>query len=188
MHRMDANPCAWESWRSHLSHAQGFMSKSLTVASEYSFEITNFLEFPKFSPEFTAFSCVNLEGDSDQSSSISWDGVHFTGTNSCALERPRSQLSHAQGFTSKSLTIASEYSIENALFSEIKSGNVTNITPRNDLFWRHQESLSKIQNQRHFFSKIRNILRQLWKILKKIQSFPKWVRKIKLDFEKKSRC
>ena len=70
MHRMDANPCALESSKSQLSHALGFISKSLTVASEDSFEIINFLEFMKISPEFTAFSCVNLEGDSDQSSSI----------------------------------------------------------------------------------------------------------------------
>ena len=32
----DPNPCAWESSRSQLSHAPGFKSKSLTVASEIS--------------------------------------------------------------------------------------------------------------------------------------------------------
>ena len=33
---IDPNPCAWKSSRPQLSHAPGFKSKSLTVASEIS--------------------------------------------------------------------------------------------------------------------------------------------------------
>ena len=45
VHLMDANPCASESSRSRLSHAQGFISISLTVASEYSFENIEILKY-----------------------------------------------------------------------------------------------------------------------------------------------
>ena len=61
MDRMDANPCALESSKSQLSHALGFISKSLTVASEYSIENVEFLEFSGNSQDFTAFSSVNLK-------------------------------------------------------------------------------------------------------------------------------
>ena len=114
---MDANPCACENSRSQLSHAQGFISISLTVAPEYSIENVEILKFPKISPEFTAFSCTKLKGQSDQSSNFRGEGVHRTVTNSCALESARPQLSNAQGFISISRTIASECSTENALFS-----------------------------------------------------------------------
>ena len=140
---MDANPCACETSRSQLSHAQGFISISLTVAPEYSIENVEILKFPKMSPEFTSFSRMKLKGQSDQSWSFRGEGVHRTVTNSCALESARPQLSNAQGFISISRTIASEYSTENALFSKF-SGFSTNIS-------YHQEKLSKIQNQRHFF-------------------------------------
>ena len=126
MHRMDANPCACESSRSQLSHAQGFISISLTVASECSFENVEIFKFPEFSPEFTAFSCVKLKRESDQSSSFRGDGVHRMGTNLGALERPWPQLFNAQEFISISRTVASEYSIENAFFSE-NSGIFTNL-------------------------------------------------------------
>ena len=151
MHRMDANPCACESPRSQLSHAQGFISISLTVTPEYSIENVENLKFLNLSPEFTAFSCRKLKCQSDQSSSFRGTGVYRKVTNSCALESARPQLSNAQGFISISRTIASEYSTENALFSKF-SGFSTNIS-------YHQEKLSKIQKQRHFFSTFRNILR-----------------------------
>ena len=48
------------------------------------------------------------------------EGVHRMGTNLCASDRPRFELLHAQGFMSKSLTVASEYSTENPSFSEIR--------------------------------------------------------------------
>ena len=60
MHRMGTNPCASESPRPELSHAQGFISKSLTVASEYSTENPSFSEFRIFSPNFTSFSCIKM--------------------------------------------------------------------------------------------------------------------------------
>ena len=104
MHRMDANPCACESPRSQLSHAQGFMSISLTVAPEYSFENVKILKFMKISPEFTAISCTKLKSQSDQSSSFRETGVYRKVTNSCALESARSQLPNAQGFVSISRT------------------------------------------------------------------------------------
>ena len=148
---MDANPCACKTSRSQLSHAQGFKSISFTVAPEYSIENVEILKFPKMSPEFTSFSSMQLKGQSDKSWSFRGEGVHRTVTNSCALESARPQLSNAQGFMSISRTIASEYSTENALFSHF-SGFSTNIS-------YHQEKLSKIQNQRHFFSTFRNILR-----------------------------
>ena len=122
---MDANPCACESSRSQLSHAQGFISISLTVASEYSFENVEILKFLKISPDFPAFSCIKLKGQSDQSSSFRGDGVHRMGTNLGALERPWPQLFNAQEFISICRTVASEYSNENAFFSE-KSGIFTN--------------------------------------------------------------
>ena len=50
--------------------------------------------------------------------------------NACALVSPRPQLLHAQGFMSKSLFVASEYSIENALFSEIFSPTFEKFTPK----------------------------------------------------------
>ena len=40
--------------------------------------------------------------------------------NLCMSKSPRPELSHAQGFISKSLTVASEYSTENPSFSEIR--------------------------------------------------------------------
>ena len=49
VHRMDANPCACETSRSPLSHAQGFMSISLTVASEYSLENVKILKILEIS-------------------------------------------------------------------------------------------------------------------------------------------
>ena len=61
MHRMDANPCACETSRSQLSHAQGFISISLTVASECSIENVENLKFLNLSPEFTAFSCRKIK-------------------------------------------------------------------------------------------------------------------------------
>ena len=60
MHRMGMNPCASESPRPELSHAQGFISKSLTVASECSTENPSFSEFRIFSPKFTSFSCMKM--------------------------------------------------------------------------------------------------------------------------------
>ena len=60
MHRMGTNPCASESPRPELSHAQGFISKSLTVASEYSTENPSFSEIRIFSPKFTSFSCIKI--------------------------------------------------------------------------------------------------------------------------------
>ena len=48
------------------------------------------------------------------------EGMHRMGTNPCASESPRPELSHAQGFISKSLTVASEYSTENPSFSEFR--------------------------------------------------------------------
>ena len=92
---MDANPCACESSRSQLSHAQGFISTSLTVAPEYSFENVEILKFPKLSPAFTAFSCTKSKGQNDQSSNFRGDGVHRAVTNSCALESARPQISNA---------------------------------------------------------------------------------------------
>ena len=59
VHRMDANPCACESSRSQLSHAQGFMSISLTVAPEYSFENVEILKLQKISPELVHFLAQN---------------------------------------------------------------------------------------------------------------------------------
>ena len=114
---MDANPCACETSRSQLSHAQEFISISLTIAPIYSFENVETLRFPKLSPAFTAFSCTKLYGQSDQSSSFRGAGVHRTVTKSCALEIARPQLSNAQGFMSISRTFVSEYSTEFALFS-----------------------------------------------------------------------
>ena len=67
---MDANPCACETSRSQLSHAQGFISISLTVTPEYSLENVEILKFLKISPELTAFSCTKLKGQSDQSLSF----------------------------------------------------------------------------------------------------------------------
>ena len=123
---MDANPCACESSRSQLSHAQGFISISLTVASECSFENVEIFKFAEFSPEFTAFSCVKLKRECDQSSRFRRNGVHRMGTNLGALERPWPQLFNAQEFISISRTVASEYFIENAFFSE-NSGIFTNL-------------------------------------------------------------
>ena len=60
VHRMGTNPCASESPRPELSHAQGFISKSLTVASEYSTENPSFSEIRIFSPKFTSFSCMKM--------------------------------------------------------------------------------------------------------------------------------
>ena len=40
-------------------------------------------------------------------------GLHDMGTNPCASETSDLELSNAQGFESISLTVASEYSIEN---------------------------------------------------------------------------
>ena len=74
VHRMDANPCACESSRSQLSHAQGFISISLTVAPEYSFKNVKNLKFLKKTPEITSFSCTQLKG------------VHRAASYSCALE------------------------------------------------------------------------------------------------------
>ena len=96
-----------------LSHAQGFMSKYLTVASEYRFETIIFLELLKFSPEYLLHFPAQI-----------W---RLIVTNRRALDEmdcivqvrilvrrksSRSQLSHAQGFKSKSLTVASECSFE----------------------------------------------------------------------------
>ena len=134
MHRMDANPCACESSRSQLSHAQGFRSKSPTVASEYSFEIINILEISGNSTKMTAISSEKLKGESDQMTSFMGEKVPCMGTNLCALEKPRPQLLHAQGFMSKSLFVASEYSIENALFSEIFSPTFEKFIPKNNNF------------------------------------------------------
>ena len=140
-----------ESSRSQLSHAQGFISISLTVVPKYLFENIEILRIPKIAPEFTAFSCTKLEGQRDQTSNFRGAGVHCTVTNSGALESARPQLSNAQGLVSMLRTIAPEYSTENALFSK-SSGFSINIS-------YHQEKLSKIQKQRHFFSTFRNILR-----------------------------
>ena len=72
VHRMDANPCACETSRSQLSHAQGFISISLTVAPEYSKENVEFLKFPETSPEFTAFCCTKLKGQSRGTGVVSY--------------------------------------------------------------------------------------------------------------------
>ena len=55
---IDANPCASESLRPQLSHAQRFKSKSITVASEFSIEKQWFWKNSDFSPNFTSFSCM----------------------------------------------------------------------------------------------------------------------------------
>ena len=113
-------------WRA----SQGFRSKSLTVASEYSFEIINILEISGNSTEMTAISSEKLKGESDQMTSLMGERVPFMGTNVCALEKSRPQLLHAQGFMSKSLFVASEYSIGNALFSEIFSPTFEKFIPK----------------------------------------------------------
>ena len=158
MHRMDANPCACESSRSQLSHAQGFISISLTVAPEYSFENVEILKCLKKSPEFTAFSCTKLKGQSDQSSNFRGRRVHRTVTKSCALESARPQLSNAQGFISISRTIASDYPTESLLFSEFIS--------RTGRIKQNPKSTTLFFNIPKYFA-------ALMKILKKIQSFPK---------------
>merc|ERR1739848_338041 len=53
VHGMGMNPCASESSWSQLPNAQGFISISLLVAPEYSFENVEILNFLKKSPEFT---------------------------------------------------------------------------------------------------------------------------------------
>ena len=155
---MDANSCACETSRSQLSHAQGFGSKSLTVASEYSFENVEILKFMKISPEFTATSCTKLKSQSDQSSSFRGTGVYRKVTNSCALESARPQLSNAQGFISTSRTIASDHPTENLLFSEIIS--------RTGRIKQNPKATSLFFNIPKYFA-------ALMKKLKKNQSSPK---------------
>ena len=141
---MDANPCACESSRSQLSHAQGFISISLTVAPEYSIENVEILKFLKNSPEFTAFSCTKLKGQSDQSSNFRGVGVLPTVTNFFALE--------AQGLNFPTHKDSYQY------LAPLRQIILLKICYFQNLF-REPEELSKIQNQRHFFSTIRNILR-----------------------------
>ena len=93
---MDANPCACESSRSQLSDAPGFISKSLTVASEYSFEIINIFGISGKSPEMTAFSSETLKGERDHSWRSRKQGMHCMDVNASAREGSRSQLSRAQ--------------------------------------------------------------------------------------------
>ena len=76
----------------------------------------------------TAISSEKLKGESDQMPSFM--GERVLCTSLCALEKPRPQLLHAQGFMSKSLFVASEYSIENALFSEIFSPTFEKFIPK----------------------------------------------------------
>ena len=110
---MDANPCACESSRSQLSDAPGFISKSLTVASEYSFEIINIFGISGNSPEMTAFSREKLKGEHDHSWSSRKQGMHCLDANASACEGSRSHLSYAQEFKTKPCNVAPEYLIEN---------------------------------------------------------------------------
>ena len=119
MHRMDANPCALESSRSQLSNALGFISKSLTVASEYSIENVEILEISGFSPYFTAFSSVNLKVKRVQLSRSRGESKHYMDANPRACESSRSQLSHAQEFRSKSPSVRPKSSFKNVNFLEI---------------------------------------------------------------------
>ena len=109
----NANLCSCETSRSELSHAQGFRSKSLTVASEYSFEIINILKISGNSKEMTAFSSEKLKGERDHSWSSRKQGMHCMDANACACEGSMSQLSHAHKFKSKSCMVVPEYLIEN---------------------------------------------------------------------------
>ena len=118
---MDANPCACESSRSQLSHAPRFISKSLTVASEYSFEIINIFGISGKSPEMTAFSSEKLKGERDHSWSSRKQGMHCMDANASACEGSRSQLSYAQEFKTKSCMVAPEYLIENVEICEKNS-------------------------------------------------------------------
>ena len=102
---MDANPCALESSRSQLSNALGFISKSLTVASEYSIENVEILEISGNSPDFTAFSSVNLKVKRVQLSRSRGESKHYIHANPRACKTSRSQLSHAQEFRSKSPSV-----------------------------------------------------------------------------------
>ena len=57
---MDAIPRALESSRSQLSHAQGFKSKSCTVALEYSIKMSRFWKFlQKLSPKIEILTPKN---------------------------------------------------------------------------------------------------------------------------------
>ena len=153
---MDANPCACESSRSQLSHAQGFISISLTVAPEYPFENVEILNFLKLSPEFsqfTAFSCRKLK--TNRRASEEWECIVMLPLRK---ESARPQLSNAQGFISTSRTIASDYPTENLLFSEIIS--------------RVGKNKQNPKSTTLFFN-IPKYFAALMKILKKIQSFPK---------------
>ena len=129
------NPSACESSRSQLSHAQGFRSKSLTVASEYSFEIINILENSEISPEMTAFSSEKLKGERDHSWSSRKQSIliQCMDENASACEGSRSQLSHAQEFKSKSCMVAPEYLIENV---EI-CGKFSKISPNIEFLTRN---------------------------------------------------
>ena len=131
--QMDANPCACETSRSQLSHAQGFRSKSLTVASEYSFEIINILENSEISPEMTAFSSEKLKGERDHSWGSRKQSIQCMDANASACEGSRSQLSHAQEFKSKSCMVAPEYLIENV---EI-CGKFSKISPNIEFLTRN---------------------------------------------------
>ena len=116
---MDAKPCALESSRSQLSNALGFISKSLTVASEYSIENVEILEISGNSPDFTAFSSVNLKVNCVQLSRFRGEGKHYMDANPRACETSRSQLSHAQEFESKSPLVPPKSSFKNVNFLEI---------------------------------------------------------------------
>ena len=131
---MDANPCACETSRSQLSHAQGFISKSLTVVSEYSMENVEILEISGNSPEMTAFSSEKLKGERGHSWGSRKQSIQCMDANASAREGSRSQLSHAQEFKSKSCMVAPEYLIENVeicgKFSKI-SPNIEFLTRNN---------------------------------------------------------
>ena len=161
---MDANPCACESPRSQLPHAQGFISISLTVAPEYPFENVEILTFPEFSPEFTAFSCVKLKRESDQSSSFRGDGVHRMGTNLGALERPWPQLFNAQEFISISRTVASEYSLKMRSFQKIREFSQICMPPG---------KIKQNPKSTTLFFNIQKYFAATMIILKKIQSYIK---------------
>ena len=130
---MDANPCACESSRSQLSDAPGFISKSLTVASEYSFEIINIFGISGKSPEMTAFSSEKLKGECDHSCGSRKQSIQCMDANVSACEGSRSQLSHAQEFKTKSCMVAPEHLNENV---EI-CGKISKLSPNIEFLTRN---------------------------------------------------
>ena len=86
----------------------------------------------------TAISSEKLKDERDHSWSSKEQGMHCMDENASACESSRSQLSYAQGFGSKSLTIASEYFIENVeicgKFSKISPKKSRDFDPENTNF------------------------------------------------------